>query len=155
MEWKKCALCKRHLTVNSLLIFCFRDWLEYRITYAQCYLPGRGRYNYLPIQYYHTTWVPVLRFFSYSNSIMLCIAIFVCFLNSTPGEKLNDTLIQASLAYRCFCFHRLFIVQLWIVLNKMCTHVSHITTVRYPYMTEFAHCCRHVQISLMSYRFIF
>ncbi len=59
------------------------------IVHMILYLLGMGRYTYLPIQYYHDTWVPiryVLRFFLKnfdSTSIAFrycCVAIYIfCF----------------------------------------------------------------------------
>ncbi len=58
-----------------------------------------GWYTYLPIRYYHDTWVPIryaLRFFknfdSTSIAIRYCCVLRFLFLTLDHGKKLNDTL---------------------------------------------------------------
>ncbi len=69
------------------------------------YIVGMGRYTYLPIRYYHDTWVPiryVLRFYliflgkknldSSSIAIRYCYVLQFLFLTLDPGKNLNDIL---------------------------------------------------------------
>ncbi len=63
-----------------------------------------GRYTYLPIRYYHDTWLLIryvaiflkeFRFYKYCDSILLCVVIFSFFVfNSRPWENMNVLNIQ-------------------------------------------------------------
>ncbi len=96
-----------HVWLHMIQLFCivcnsFAKVLARSEFYLNAHTLGMGRYTYLPIQYYHDTWVPI-RYVLRSIVIRYCYVLRFLFLTIKKNHILAVTIAIRYYNLLCFC----------------------------------------------------